>query len=175
MYIPKNHVNLKDVTETLIRMGIIGEAGTGKTTATLTFPNPIVTNIDNGLQTFIGRNIIQIPFHEHDFVSKILNRSATVRAATPNRRDAFLTCIREEAIKLESDQTLIVDSWTTLQDAFDVQTALDPAYTKEGKIDDFDFWARKLDFSRDVLTYLMSLKCNVIVIFHEQKERDKKT
>lgn len=174
-YIPTKSVNLKDVVESRIRLGILGEPGTGKTTAALTFPNPVDLDFDNGLSNFLGQNVISVPFHDYTYVSQTLGYPPKQTGAQPNRRDAVLKFLREEAIKLETDQTLVLDSWSTLQDAFDVQTALEPAYTKQMTIDEYDFWARKIEFSRNVCTYLMSLKCNVVVIFHEQKVRDNKT
>jgi len=175
MYIPTNSQNLKDIKAKQIRLGLLGESGTGKTWSALTFPNPCVADFDGNLVGHVGKDVIVLPFHDHDWVINLPKGKATLKDASANRRDAFLLWMKTEAIKLESDQTLIIDSWSTLQDAFDIQTELEPVYNAENKVDTFAFWDKKLDFSRDILNACKALKCHVVVTFHEFKVRDPKT
>ena len=176
MHIPQNSVNLKNVTYPQIRLGLQGPPASGKTTSALTFPNPVVADLDNGLTKYSGSDIISIPFYDYDWICNYDSKYKPFKpGAQPNRRDAFLRFLREDALKLTNEQTLIIDSWTSLQTFFDQQQELEPKITKTGQIDDYDFWARKIEYSEKVMVYLCSLKCHVIVTFHESSVRDLKS
>lgn len=176
MYTPTNSINLKDVKSPQLMVGLLGEAATGKTTSAATFPNPHFADFNRGLTQFIGRaNIQHTPFYDDNYCLSVLKMARHPQAGVVNKRDGFKKWLKDEAIKLTNEQTLVLDSWTDLQNAFDRQTALEPAYTKSGSIDEFDFWARKIDFSRDVMETLKGLACHVVVVFHEQKVRDEKS
>jgi hypothetical protein len=175
MYIPKNTDTLKDKQQPQIRLLLQGWPGTGKTHAALTFPNPYVLDFDNNLQAYYGKDIPNYPIWNSEFVTKTLSFPPTKPGAQPNRRDAALKFLREEATKFTPDQTLIVDSWSRLQAAIDAQNEMEPKITKEGKIDDFHFWKQKLDYSREFMQLLCSVKCHVIVTVHEIAERDPKS
>lgn len=171
MYIPDKAKTLDTKTDLQLRIALQGYGGTGKTTSALTFPNPVVLDIDNsadkhntqavGIDT---KNVHVLPFYDQSFLDEIKPRG--------NLRDVFRTWIEKHASLFAPEQTLVLDSWTFLQDAFDKQTDLEPVYTKKGEIDEFAFWARKQDYARDILNALQRVKCNVIVIFHETVERD---
>ncbi len=177
MYIPKDSRNLKDQKITKIRLGIQGEPGSGKTTAALTFPNPVVVNFDDGLHGQLGKDIIEIPFWDHEWVVRYgFPPSKPDKSGHPNRKGAILKWLKTEGMLLQSDQTLILDSWTSIQDAFDIEQVLFPRITKEtGEVDDRDFWAKKIDFNDELVSYIRGVKCNVVVIFHETHTRDPKT
>ena len=166
--------NMSAVKNQPIRLGLQGPPGSGKTTSALTFPGVLVLDFDHGLQAFAGQDVRTVPFYSSDWIIQY-GFKPTSPIGGPNRRDAFLKWLREEAPKLVASDTLVVDSWSTVQDAFDLQTSLEPKYTKEGKIDDYDFWERKIEFSREVMIRLNGLRCNVIVCFHETQIRDAKT
>lgn len=176
-YTPPHSINIKESkTAPHLFVGLIGESGSGKTYSALTFPNPVVADIDNGLSAQAGkRDALSIPFHDDVFCRNVLKAAYNQKAGVVNKRDAFKVWIRDEADKLEPEQTLVVDSWTMLQDHFDRQTALEPAYTAKGEINPFEFWARKIDYSRDIMIMLQGLRCNVVVTFHELKQRDEAT
>lgn len=168
MYIPTNSVNLKDAAQLPIRLALQGASGTGKTYSALTFPNPVVLDFDGNLNAHRGKNIIQVPFTSDEFVDSLAKRTTTTGPKSrPNRRDALKNWLATEALQLTAEQTLIIDSWTTLQDAFDMQQDLEPAYTKTGGIDEFAFWADKQDFSKLILNGLKRLKCHSVITFHE--------
>lgn len=176
MYIPKDSVNLKDLKILKTRTGIQGPPGSGKTTSALTFPNPVVYNFDDGLSGHFGKNVIEIPAWSAEWTTaRGFVPSKPGKSKHPNRKDCFVDWLEKEGMKLESDQTFILDSWTTLQDAFDMEQVLHPKVTKGGDIDDFAFWAQKIDYSDAVMVWLRSLKCHVVVLFHEIQTRDPAT
>lgn len=157
-----------------IMLGLIGEPFTGKTTSASTFPNPIFADFDGKCPP--GAN--HIPFYDANFIESVkeykLMKTPRVGCA-PNRRDAFLHFLRNEAVKFTSEQTLVVDSWTALQQAFDTQQSYEPVFNSNHEIDTFKFWAAKMDYAEEVCEALQGLSCHVVVTMHEQRERDKKT
>lgn len=183
MYIPTKSINLKDVKLSQIRLGLQSDPGCGKTLSAMTFPNVVVADFDQGLNRFAGHDVTVIPFYDEDFVSKTLNfprtkdtMYGTKNSAFANRRDAFRRWLQDEGLKLTIEQTLLVDSWTSLQNAFDLQQDTDtPKLTKEGEVNDFDFWAKKISYSEAITTLFKACKCHIVVSFHEEKVRDPKT
>lgn len=178
MYIPLGATTLEHVKFPQIRLGLQGEAGTGKTTSALTFPNPVVMDIDNGLTAFSGRaDILRIPLYDGAFISSLNDGRFRDKKADGfvNYRDAILWWIHHEAAKLEENQTLIIDSWTALQNWFDTRMGSEPVFSKKGEIDDYAFWEKKIAYSKTILDLTQTLRCHVVVNFHEAKERDKVT
>lgn len=177
MHIPEYAKNMKEAKDPPIFLGLQGEPGYGKTWSALTFPNPVVLDFDAGLVAHGGKDIIVIPFYDYDFISSLNNGAylPKFKNRLPNRRDALLWFLETEGFKLTSEQTLILDSWTTIQAAFDTQIEYEPKLTKDNKIDDYHPWQKKIDFSANLFSYLKALKCNVIITFHELKVRDPKT
>lgn len=174
MYIPKETVNLKDQKVNKIRLGIQGEPGTGKTTSALTFPNPVVINFDDGLGGHFGKDVIEFPVWSYDWCIKYgCSPTKPQKNPQPDRKSATIKILKG-CLYLTEDQTLILDSWTALQTAFDIEQATHPLI-QNGEINAFDFWEKKIDFSEDVISLLVSMKCHVVVLFHEVLERDKKT
>ncbi len=174
MHIPEKSLNLKTTSFPQIRLGLCGEPCSGKTTSALTFPNIIVADFDGGLTRFSGENITFIPFYDEEWICNYGFRP-TKPKATANSRDAFLKFLEEDVLKMSADQTLLLDSWTALQNAFDLQQELEPKVTKEGKLDDFHFWAKKIEYAEKIVVRLKACKCHVVVTFHEDKVRDKNT
>lgn len=165
--------SVNDIQDPLM-IGIQGPPGTGKTWSALTFPNPVVVNLDRGLTCKHGTNVQQFPFYDSSYCVQTHKMSVNSDKSV-NKRDGVKKWLKENAPKLDKDQTLILDSWTTLQNYFDIQTKLEPVYTRQGNIDDFAPWKFKIEYSSDILTTLQSLKCMVVVIFHEKPVRDEKT
>lgn len=167
MFIPQDVISLDKKPFVQKRVAIQGWGGTGKTTAALTFPNPLVLDIDNSVNeanaTCAGKELKDIhvvPFYDGKFVGD------------KNRRDFIKNWIEANVRKLEPDQTVILDSWTALQDEFD--KAWKPVYTKRGELDEFAFWEAKQDYAREILTFFRQAPCDVVVIFHEVIETDDK-
>jgi hypothetical protein len=175
LYLPPSVTSLKDQKLPQLRVGIQGPAGSGKTVSAKTFPNPVFLNFDRGLTQFVGQDLNEVKFWDEDFVAKELKCGPSKPGARANRKDALTKWLREHGLKMTEDQTQVWDSWTTIQDAFDEEQALHPKITKEGKPDEFDFWAKKIDYSNELMTLMCSMKCNVVVTFHEVKVRDPKT
>ena len=155
---------MKDVAMPQVCLGLLGAPGVGKTYSALTAPNPMVLDIDGGMTAHTGQDIPVVPMHSAAYV-------ATTK--TRNRKDAIYDFLTKEAVLLEPEQTLIIDSWTMLQYAFDIQTEKTPVISaKTGEEDGFVFWRRKQQWSRDICVALKSLRCHVIVTFHERVMRD---
>jgi hypothetical protein len=166
-YTPPESTQLSNLS-TQIRLGIQGWPGSGKTCSALTFPNPIVCDFDNKLGYHRDRTDVHVlPFYSQEFYKEKLKGK--------NKRDAFISWLRNEALKLQPDNTLIIDSWTMLQAAIDSQIALEPEYTKGGQLNEFSPWARKIDYSAAICELLKGLDCNVVVTFHEMSVRDEKS
>lgn len=158
-----------------IRLGLVGKPATGKTYSALTFPKPVCFDADNGLTEHAGKDIVVIPFHSNDWICSYKDGKYKAKPpySDPLRLNAALDWMREEAIKLEADQTLLVDSWSALQSAFDTQIWAIPYITKKGTSDEYAPWQIKLDKSREFCDILTSLRCHVVICMHEQQARDK--
>lgn len=162
---------MSDLDISKIMLGLMSRSGEGKTFSGLTFPNPVVGDIDDNLQAHKHRTDVQrLNFNDPEWIYTWYKYNKnTIKFPI---RDALLFWIRTEGLKLHSDQTFLLDSWTTLHDAFDQQIALEPVRSKDGSINDYAPWDAKIDYSRDVLLALKALKCHVVVTFHEQEQKD---
>src|SRR5256885_4469890 len=128
LYIPASSISLKEKISSKIILGIQGEPGTGKSESATTFPNPIFANADGEEDLFVGRDIPQIPLYDYDWVVNYCDGKfkPTKPKAQPNRRDALINFLQEDALKLTVEQTLVLDSWTRIQTHFDQQQEIDP-------------------------------------------------
>lgn len=170
MYISPHMQKMSELDSYRIMLALQGQSGTGKTYGALTFPNPVVIDIDNNLVAYRDRpDVLRLPFKDNVWLKTWFTYDEK-KIRFPIR-DAVLKWLQTEGIKLEADQSLLLDSWSTLQDAFDQQQNLEPFITKSGGVDEFFFWERKVEYSREILGLLSQLKCNVIVSFHEQEQR----
>jgi len=183
LYTPTQSINLKDQDFPQIRLGLQGPTASGKSWAALTFPNPVVLDFDGSLTAHSGQNITSIPFYDANFcVDKLklqiedrVKYDTDQKVKVINKRDALDKWLLTEGIKLAPEQTLIIDSWTAVQHAFDMMTETEPYYTKKGEIDDYAFWQIKVEWSRSLLENLKTLRCHSVVTFHETQSRDKIT
>lgn len=153
----------------------IGRPGSGKTTGAATFPNPIFADFDNKLPA----NYNSIPFWNAAFCDAQFgpNQNGRTNPAYPNRRDAFQRWLAANLSKFTPEQTFVVDSWTMVMNAFDVQTRLDEprmGLTSKGEVNKFWFWGEKLNYARNIHEILRSAACNIIVTVHESPDRDEK-
>jgi len=173
MYKPDYMVPLDRITETQIRLGLQGPPKVGKTWAALTFPNPVVLNLDRGLGAHVGRSdVMEIPFYNPTYVDSVLKRSGA--AAPPNRRDAVKKWLMTEGLKLDSEQTLVIDGSTGLQNAYEAEYNVAPVVTKQGSLDEFAIWRMKVEYFGEIVEALKSLRCHVVYICHETPDRDRK-
>lgn len=177
MYIPTITRSLKDLKFPQIRLGLQGAPATGKTHSALTFPNVIVLDTDKSLTEHTGKDIPTFPMWDPDYVCSLNNGAFKPKHQShePNVRDAVLWLLKTECRKLTAEQTLLLDSWTSLQNYFDTQTGYFPKMGRDGSINDYAFWGDKIDYSKDIVELLKKLACHVIVTFHEFQKRDPKT
>lgn len=167
IYTPPNVFSLENVTSQQIRLGIQGFPGTGKTWAALTFPNPIVLNLDRGLGAHVGRkDVLEIPFYRSDFCGK---RSEL--------KDRLVLWLEKEGKKLTAAQTLVFDGCTSLEIAYHQWFAANQMsfLTKTGKVDDFAEWQVKKKYFGELHELFKELACNVVFISHEAERADKPT
>jgi len=160
IYIPPNCQRLSDTIQSpQIRLAIQGFGGTGKTHSALTFPNPIVLNLDRGLGAHAGReDVIEVPFYNGKFCK---NQSEI--------KDKLLQWMETEAKKLTAEQTLVIDSNTQVQNAYHAWYNDNRMnfVTDKGKEDGFAEWKIKKQYFGELLESLKGLQCNVIYICHE--------
>lgn len=170
MYISPHAQKMNELDSYRIMLALQGQSGTGKTFGALTFPNVTVADIDNNLVAYRDRkDVVRLPFKDNEWIKKCFPQiKSTIKFPI---RDAFKLWLETEGMKLEKDQSFLLDSWTMLQDEFDKQQNLEPAITKSGGVDEYFFWERKIEYSREVMGLLSQMKCNVIVSFHEQEQR----
>jgi len=162
-----------------IILGIQGPPGAGKTASSLTFPLPIIAAFDRpdlkgllSLEHLKNVKPLVLPFYDPLFIKNDL-KIATPSHGVPDRHYAFMQFLRGEALKLERDQTLIIDSWTTLQDGYDaINWAVPFMSPQTGKQDDRAHWGKKIDMSEETMGAVIALRCNVVILFHEIQERD---
>jgi len=163
MYIPEGTQDSQAATH--FRLAILGEAGTGKTTSALTFPNPYVIDFDHKLPA----GIPSAPFWNADFVKRLVKPVSGL--IPPNRRDALKIWLKNNVEEFLPEQTLILDSWTMAQHGFDEQTNFEIP-NRDISDENWKFYRKKLMWSTLIADYLKRAKCNVVVIAHLQKEYD---
>jgi hypothetical protein len=155
-----------------IRLLLVGPPKWGKTYSAATFPNPIFLDFDNGLTNpgLRNKNIAHIPFYDAAFIKEHLKEPDMSRKA-----NALTNFLRNEATKMTDEQTLVVDSLSTLCDALTEELDKRTPVGKNGEKDGFWFWKQWSEWLRGFCTLLTTLKCNVVVIAHEQELRDAET
>lgn len=167
LYKPLGSLRLSEVKEIpQLRVGIQGFGGTGKTWSALTFPNPVVLNLDRGLGAHVGRNdVVELPFYRDDFCKTIIpsfKRS--------DLKDAILKWLQTSGMKMSPEQTLVFDSNTSLQNAYHTwfkEHEYELASTKSGQLDGFVEWKTKKQYYSEVMEYLKAIPCHVVFICHE--------
>lgn len=175
LYTPQGCKPLSEITvRPQIRLGVQGEPKVGKTYNALTFPNPVVCNFDRGLGAHAGRaDVIEVPFYDGAFCDKIIKRDGI--NAPPNKKDSFKKWITTEAMKLTSNQTLVIDGNTSLQAAYETQYNLNPPISsRTGKIDERAIWGDKITYFGEICDSIKALACDVIYIAHEIPDRNDK-
>lgn len=170
IYTPTAFCTTQDNSESSgqVRLLLMGPPKWGKTWSALTFPNPVVLDFDRGL-TNPPANTIYIPFWNKDFVKTQLKQVAGCPIT------ALTQWLNTEAEKLSEDQTLFIDSLSTLADSLtDVLDKRTPV-SKNGEKDGFWFWKEWSVWLRNFCVKLQQLRCNVVVTCHEEEIRDSET
>jgi AAA domain len=172
IYKPANSITLSEVKVTpQIRAGIQGYPGTGKTWGALTFPNPVVFNIDRGLGAHIGRSdVIEIPAYDDTFC-----RTINPQYHKTKLKDLVIKWLETEGKKLTADQTLVFDGNTGLQNAYHSWYEVNKQLflTAKGEVNDFKEWTQKKVYFGEVMEIFKTLQCNVVYICHEADQKDK--
>lgn len=176
-----NSTILEDLSSEIdsnIRLGIQGPPGCGKTYAAMSFPNPVVANWDKGLQEFAGSiSILQYRLYSPEWIKDKLGIGPDMShgKAYPNYETVIRKLFSEHLCKLESNQTLIWDSYTSFANAFYSWNFSEKWYTKKGEEDVYEYWSKWVDVQKALHSGFQSLKCNVVVIFHSASVRDPAT
>jgi hypothetical protein len=150
-----------------IRGGFIGKPGSGKTTAALTFPNPLVLDKDNKCPPGIDH----VPFYD----PAVERKWATKSAVDYGPRTGLINFLKVEGPKFPVTTTLIIDSWTSFMNAFDIWAdAVAPMIftNKKNEVDNFAVHGDRLSMGIEIAMACKALKCNVLILMHEQIERD---
>lgn len=169
-YVPPGCKKLSELTDLpQMRVGIQGYGGTGKTWTALTFPNPIVANLDRGLGAHTGRaDVIEIPFYNDAFCRSIMPNYTPAKL-----KDILQIWLSKEGKKLNPDQTLVWDGNTSMQNAYHRWYGENKVYTQQGKEDDFAQWRLKTNFYAEIIEQLKFLPCHVVYIAHEAEKKEK--
>ena len=173
-YIPTGCKSLAETTQVpQVRLLIQGFPGTGKTWGGLTFPNPVVCNLDRGLGAHFGRaDVIEVPLYDAKFVRESMKKPSYNPA---DLKDILLKWLETEAIKLTDTQTLVVDGNTGIQNAYHKWYENNKAlfFTQSGQENSFKEWTVKKTYYGEVMEIFKTLKCHVVFICHEVDQKDK--
>lgn len=174
LYIPPNCQPLShDTSKQQIRLGIQGFPGTGKDWSVLGtpdktqigFPNPIVLNLDRGLGAHSGCDwIYEIPFW------KIYKRL--------EQKDKMIEWLDKEGTKLSENQTLIIDSLSSLEQIYHMwfkANELQLAIGSNGQYNNFIEWQMKEKWFNEIHVMLKSFRCDIVLLCHEAERADKPT
>ena len=170
IYIPPGCYSLdKDTAIQQVRLGIQGLPNTGKTWAALTFPNPIVMNLNRGLKAHQGRSdVIEIPFYKPEFGGQ-----------RHEVKERIIDWLDREISKFTVEQTLVVDGLSDLEQVYHTWYAMNEskvATSSSGKLDSFIQWNLKEKFFNEITSnFKYNTKCNIVLICHEQDQPDRIT
>lgn len=138
---------------------LCGEAFTGKSRAAASFPNPLFLNFDD--KAPVGVPII--PFHSAAFCDTLVRRANV--ANPPNKKDALVKWLEQNANKLPPDTTLVLDSMSSLDTWFHIQAEdVDKLKTAEGS--GGRLYGTKLKYFSDLFEVLKVYGCRVIINAH---------
>lgn len=136
---------------------IAGAAFAGKTTAALSFPKPLILNLDNKVPI---KGVPTIPFHDDAFCDSIIKRANPANPA--NRRDAVANWIAMNRATL-AGHTVIFDSISSLENAFYSQTF---EVEKKWGVNGGLFFGAKLSYFSGICDALRACAMRVIVNCH---------
>lgn len=175
LYVPKGASLIKDLPPSQIRVVIQGPPFSGKTTAALTFPNPVVLSFDRKVSAHKHRDdVVVVPFYSPEFVDSLVKRPSPI---TPtNRKEALIKWLESEGLNITPEQTLIIDNCSEVEKSFHVwfDNNKHLAITKDGDFNQYKEWDLKIDYFDSLHTALKACHCHVVFIAHETPQRNKK-
>ncbi len=147
--------NLKDMktTPTWSRILLMGDSGTGKTHFLGTMPKPFVADFDNGVTTLAGKDV-----------------GATIYSPSEWQKFKTLVEIWRKSGPQEEYQTFCLDSLTMAADA-----AMRYVLEKNGRLTGqptIADWGEAIREVKDMMGFLTTLKCHVVVTSHSQLVKD---
>jgi len=169
MHTPTYNKKTTELVSPQTRLFLVGPPKSGKTYAAVTFPNPTVIDFDSGLtnKDIREHGINFLPFYSESFIHDIMKQQ--------NKVNALSLFLKEEAPKFTFEQTLIFDSVSTIGDSLMEDIERRCPITKSGEKDGFWIWKMWSLWWQNFCSRLLDLKCNVVVIAHEQEVRDSET
>lgn len=186
MHTPSYAKPLELKTTLPIRLLLVGIPGSGKTYSTAsTFPNPIVFDVDNGLQSKDIRalNVPSISMWNPALRAEM--QASLKPTSVPKHYSKFINLpgmaglmikfMLVEGPKFTPDQTIIFDSISTISDAVEADLWEITPLGKDKQPDGFWFWDAWADWWCQFSTLVTELKCNVVVTAHEAEVRDSET
>lgn len=150
-------------------IGIQGEPNTGKTTAAISWPNPLVLDLEKKL-------LLGIPCVEL-WDETTLREISGIKPPLPvSQKDVIITWLRAAGPKLPPETTLIVDSYTAVDNAWMLFVKANPQifWNKDKEFNGREMFKQKLDFNLELFALLKSLPCTCVITFHETAERNEK-
>lgn len=171
IFIPPHATLLSKLPMTQVRLGLQGYPGTGKTWSCLRTgaPNPLVLDYDNKLSAHRDLDVNVIQFHDPKFLFDTFKLDSNKGTCG---YQALPLWLRKYGVELTFNQTLVLDSASSIMNSFDSWWEKNPSYSKDGKIDSYAPHKAKVAFWGELVTLLKGLKCHVILTMHESVERD---
>lgn len=178
MPLPNYAIKTSTEIDPQIRLLLVGPPKSGKTFAAATFPNPLYVDFDNGLTATELRalQLAQLPFYSEEWVRtqyKSLHPSPTSPFKPASAFVQFINSV--DVQKMTIEDTLVIDSLSTLSDAVKAELAVNTPKGKDGNPDTFWFWREWSNWFCAFCTKLKSFKCHVVLLAHEQEIRDNET
>lgn len=152
--------NTKDLAGSLFPLKVLlyGGSGVGKTLFAATFPKAFIINTENGLKTLRGLDRHYEDVFEDD-------------KARPTAYSRVVKLVSEIGRDLTIDDTLILDSYTVLND-YAVNFAAALAGHGGSLPSSYAEWRQVLTLMLDLTDRLIRLKCNVVCTAHEDVFKD---
>jgi hypothetical protein len=152
-------------------IGIQGEPNAGKTTAAISWPQPVVLNYDKKLR----QGIPEIPFWDLDWIHA---QKKTKPPLYADRKSYLIEWLRSNGLLIPDTHTLIIDSFTMVDNCWsEFVTNNRHAFYTKGDNPEYNgramFYAKQ-DYMVELFGLFKSTKCPVIVTFHETVARDNK-
>lgn len=166
IYIPPSAANTKDIDIAQRRILLCGEVGDGKTfTSMTTSPNPILVDFDNGVTDprLVSLGIPHIRIYDSKYCKEVLKKDV--------RCNALKEFLKTDGPKFARNQTLIIDSLSSLQDDvleynWSVAKKIKVEGSQEMQEDTRDWWYKNKEWWVEIFTYMMRLNCHVILTAH---------